>query len=115
MKNCENTFNKIKKNFRQPSSRENSVILRLIFKFNNTIQNMNDNELLLQSELKQVALILESYRYKNYILFLKDVLNRLINLYEITNSIRQDIENFLTCTKLKVLHPSLIKLRVLGI
>lgn len=89
---------------------QNSICLKLIDKFNSTVQKINHNERLLQSKLKQVAFIVESHPYKENVMFIKDVLNQLINLYEITNSMLQDLENSLAFAKLQILHPSIIKL-----
>lgn len=41
---------------------------------------------------------------------MKYILIQLINLYEVANFVLQDIENYLTFAKLKVLHPSIIKM-----
>lgn len=89
---------------------QNSISLSLIDKFNKTLQKINHNEHLLQSKLRQIAFIVESHPYKENVMFIKDILNQLINLYEITNSVLQDLENSLAFAKLKVLHPSIIKL-----
>jgi len=97
--------NKLTSNIRK----ENSLSLNLLEKFNNTIETVQHNEKLLESKLNQLGLIVQKTTLRENTAFIKDVLNQVINLYEIIDAILTDIENAITFSKLKILHPSIIK------
>lgn len=88
--------------------KQNSLSLNIIEKFNVTIQHINHNEKLLESKLNQIALIIQKSVYRENSAYIKDVLNQIINVYEIIDSTLQDIENSITFSKLKILHNSII-------
>lgn len=88
---------------------QNSVSFALIEKFNKTIQQITNNEHILTSRIKIIESLMNEeitlYRF-NYI---KDSIVQIINIFEITNSILQDIENSISFAKIQVMHPSIIK------
>lgn len=87
----------------------NSVSLNLIKQFNSTVEKISYNEMLLDSRLHQIELIVQKTTFKENANYIKDTLNQIINIYEIIDSVLQDIENAITFSKLKVLHSSIIK------
>lgn len=87
----------------------NSVSLNLIKQFNSTVEKISHNEMLLDSRLHQIELIVQKTTFKENANYIKDTLNQIINIYEIIDSVLQDIENAITFSKLKVLHSSIIK------
>lgn len=89
--------------------KQNSLSLSVIDKFNSTIQQINYNEKLLESKINQISLIVQKAAYRENSLYMKDIINQILNVYEIINSILQDVENSLTFSKLKIMHPSIIK------
>lgn len=89
--------------------KQNSISTDIINKFNLTIQQISHNEKLLQSEIERIAAIAEQDLKRKNSNFIKDILNQIINMYEIINSILQDIENSITFTRLSIMHPSIIK------
>lgn len=89
--------------------KEKSLSLSVIKRFNHTIEQISHNEKLLDSKINQIALITQKTAYRENSLYMKDVINQIINIYEIIDSILQDIENSLTFSKLKTMHPSIIK------
>lgn len=88
--------------------KQSSLSLSLIDKFNRTIRQMTHNEKLIEAKINQIALIVTKSTYRENSMFIKDVINQIINLYEIISSILQDIENSITFAKLQVMHPSII-------
>lgn len=90
-------------------AKQNSISTDIINKFDRTIQQMSHNENLLQSKISQIAAIVERQPIKENAIFIKDTLNQITNMYEIINSVLQDIENSLSFVKLNVMHPSIIK------
>lgn len=105
IKELQNNQNKLKSNI----LKENAISINLIEQFNNTIHKISSNEQLLESKLNQIGLIVQKGTFKENANYIKDTLNQIINLYEIIDSILQDIENAITFSKLKILHPSIIK------
>ncbi len=89
--------------------KENAISIKLIEQFNKTIQQIGKNENLLESKLNQISLIVQKGTFRENANIIKDTLNQIINLYEIIDSILQDVENAVTFSKLKILHPSIIK------
>lgn len=87
---------------------QNSLSIKIIENFNKTILNIMHHEILIQSRLMQIAEIIKHSNFDKY-QTIKNVFDQLINMYEIINSILQDIENAITFSKLKVMHPSIIK------
>lgn len=90
-------------------AKQNSISTDIINKFNLTIQQISHNEKALQSEIERIAAIAEQNLKRKNSNFIKDILNQIINMYEIINSILQDIENSITFTRLNIMHPSIIK------
>lgn len=88
---------------------QNSLSIKLIDNFNNTLKNIMHNEKLLQSKLEQIAFIINETVHRENSMFIKDVLNQIIELYNIIYSITQDIENSVTFARLGIMHPSIIK------
>lgn len=105
IKNLQNNQIELKSN----TLKENAISINLIKQFNNTIQQVRRNENLLESKLNQIGLIVQKGTFRENAYIIKDTLNQIINLYEIIDSILQDVENAVTFSKLKILHPSIIK------
>lgn len=101
----QNNQNKVNSNI----LKENSISLSIIKRFNATVQQISVNEKLLESKLNQVGLIIQKTTYRENSIFIKDILNQIINVYEIIDSILQDIENSIAFSKLKIMHSSIIK------
>lgn len=89
---------------------QNSISTSVINQFNLTVQQIGRNEELLEKRINQIGMIVQTTTYRENMHFIKDILNQVINLYEIIDSILQDIENSITFTKLKIVHPSIIKI-----
>lgn len=85
---------------------QNSLSIDLIDKFNKTIQQISHNEKLLEMRINQVS---DRMLHKETTLFIKDIMNQIITMYEMINSILQDIENSISFLKLQIMHPSIIK------
>lgn len=105
IKDIQNNQNKLSTNI----LKENSISLQIIDKFNQTVHEISHNEILLQSKINQIAAIVEQRSYRENSLYIKDIQNQLINMYEIINSILQDIETSILFAKLNIMHPSIIK------
>lgn len=90
--------------------KQNSISLSVISKFNQTLQQMNGNDKYLESKINQIGMIVQGSAYRENSLFIKDVLIQMINTYEIIESILQDLQNSITFAKLKIIHPSIIKI-----
>lgn len=85
-----------------------SVNHQMIETFNDTIRNIQHNELILKSRILQLnVMVRENYRLE-HILFAKDIFNQLIILYNSIQTILQDIENSVTFCKIKTMHPSIM-------
>ena len=104
IKKLQENQNKLAINIRN----QNSISTSVINKFNSTIQQIGQNEMLIENKINQISIIVQKTTYRENMHFIKDILNQIINLYEIINSILQDIENSITFSKLKVMHPSII-------
>lgn len=102
----EQNQNKLAGNIRN----QNSISTSVINKFNSTVQQIGQNEKLIENKINQISLIVQKTTYRENSHFIKDLLNQIINLYEIINSILQDIENSITFARLKIMHPSIITL-----
>ena len=105
IQNLQKNQNSLEENIRK----QNYLSIGVIDKFNLTIQQITQNEKILQGKIDQIALIINSTTYSQNSHFIKDTLNQLIIMYETIDSILQDIENSLTFSKLKIMHPSIIK------
>ena len=107
IKNLENNQNKLADNIRN----QNSISTSVIEKFSSTVQQISQNEKLIEGKINQISLIVQNITYKENMHFIKDILNQIINLYEIIDSMLQDIENSITFSKQKIMHPSIITLK----
>ena len=88
---------------------QNTLSVALIDKFNNTIQQIRHNEKLLETRIYQISYFIKNQTFRENIIFIKDLMNQIINMYEILNSILQDIENSISFAQLQIMHPSIIK------
>lgn len=107
-----NIINQIENNQEKIASNiatQNSVSIDIINQFNKTVQQICHNEDVLMQRIKHIAEFVEQNSRRENINFIKDTLNQIINMYEIINSILQDIENSISFSKLKIMHPSIIK------
>lgn len=80
-----------------------------IDKFNQTLNNVQHNELILKSRIMQLTTIIEQEIQLPNVLFTKDLYNQLIIFYNSILSILQEIENSLTFCALHTFHPSILK------
>lgn len=96
-------------NFNEQLKLSYSLNNNIIKNFNDTIKDIEHNELLLKSRILQSGEILKGEIEHQHILFTKDLFNQLIILYNTIFNILQDIENSITFCKLATLHPSIIK------
>lgn len=86
-----------------------SVNVDIIKKFNDTLLDIQHNELVLKAKIIYNELLIKrSVAYQN-ILFAKDIFNQLIILFNTILDVLEEIENSLTFCKLQTLHPSIIK------
>lgn len=97
--------NKLAENIRK----QNSISFDIINKFNDTILKIAHNEKLLYSKITQISEIVGHSINKENSILLKDTLTQIINMYEIVNSVLQDLENSISFSKLNTLHPSIIR------
>lgn len=81
----------------------------IIKKFNDTLRDIQHNELTLKSKIIYNELLIRKGAEHQNILFARDIFNQLIILYNTILNILEEIENSLTFCKLKTLHPSIIK------
>lgn len=88
--------------------KQNSLSISVIEKFNSTLGKISHNQKLIESKINQIDFYVQKTTYINS-LFIKDIINQIINVYEVIDSILQDIENSLTFSKLQTMHPSIIK------
>lgn len=95
-------------NLAQSLRKQNSLSLSLINKFNSTIRQMIHNEKLLESKINQISQIVTKAVYRENSMYIKDTINQIINLFEVINSVLQDIENSIAFAKLGVMHPSIM-------
>lgn len=89
--------------------KQNSLSISVIEKFNSTLEKISHNEKIIESKINEIHFYVQKTTQKENSLFIKDVINQIINVYEVIDSILQDIENSLTFAKLKTMHPSIIK------
>lgn len=90
-----------------------SINHQIIQNFNDTIGNIQHNEILLKSRIMQLNVIIQNSIADIDILFAKDLFNQLIIIYNNILNTLQEIETSLTFCKLKTLHPSIIKSNIL--
>lgn len=85
-----------------------SINKEIIENFNKTVQDIEHNELLMVSRIQQLESLMSTTITHTDMLFAKDLINQLINLFNIILHIIQDTENSVTFCKLNILHPSII-------
>lgn len=90
--------------------KQNSLSLSVIENFNSTLRQISYNEKLIESKINEISFIVTKTTYRENSLYMKDIINQILNVYGIINSILQDVENSLTFSKLKIMHPSIIKI-----
>lgn len=105
IKNLQENQNKLGEHI----AKQNSISFDIINQFNNTIQKISHNENLLAKKINQIAIFVGRQTNKENSGFIKDILIQLINMYEILNSVLQDIENSISFARLNLIHPSIIK------
>jgi len=88
---------------------QNSLSLAIINRFNSTIEQVSHNEKLLETRIKEISTYINQSTFRENLINIKDTFNQLINLYEIIDSILQDIEHSLLFAQLNTLQPSVIK------
>ncbi|XP_050296181.1 uncharacterized protein LOC126736032 [Anthonomus grandis grandis] len=88
---------------------QNSLILSVIKKFNNTILQIAKREEMLEFRINQIADVLKDFDHTQNSNNIRNILDALVNVYEFIDSTLQDLENSITFAKLKTMHPSIIK------
>lgn len=104
IENLQQNQNSIIKQINQQYSINNQIIEN----FNKTIEDIEHNELLMVSRIKQLESIMTTTISHTDMLFAKDLINQIINLLNIILNIIQDTENSITFCKSNILHPSII-------
>lgn len=89
--------------------RQNSISLNVIENFNLTMFQMSKNMEIIEKRIKEIGYIAKETANKENMYFIKDILIQIINLYEIFDSILQDIETSITFAKLGTFHPSIME------
>lgn len=84
-----------------------------IQKYEETIKNIEHNENLLKSKLLKLSFIVEKVNDIPNTLYVKELCNQFIILYNTILNVFQEIENSLTFCRLKTFHPSIIRPREL--
>lgn len=88
---------------------EYSFSSQLVQNFNDTIQDVKHNQIMLKSKIMQLSKIVKGGSTHQDILFAGNVYNQLLILYNSILNTLQDIENSITFCRLSTLHPSIIK------
>lgn len=104
IENLQQNQNSIIKQINQQYSINNQMIEN----FNKTIKDIELNELLMVSRIKQLESLTTITISHTNVLFAKELINQIINLLNIILNIIQDTENSITFCKLNTLHPSII-------
>lgn len=86
-----------------------SVNNGVIHSFNNTIQNIQHNEIHLKTKILDLHRIAKSQLQHQDILFGKDLYNQLLILFNTVLDVIREIENSITFCKLGTYHPSIMK------
>ncbi|XP_074035629.1 uncharacterized protein [Leptinotarsa decemlineata] len=88
---------------------QNTLAISLIDKFNKTVQQINHNEEMLAEKINQISKIVQNHAYRENSNFIKDIMNQLINMFEMIISILQDIENSISFARIGIMHSSVMK------
>lgn len=105
LNHLKNNQMKLQEQIKMQYSVNNEVIKR----FNDTLQDIQHNELALKSKIVWNEMLIQKGAAHQNILFARDIFNQLIILYNTVLNVLEEIENSLTFCKLKTLHPSIIK------
>ncbi|XP_066157760.1 uncharacterized protein [Euwallacea fornicatus] len=80
----------------------------VIERFNQTLQQLYKNDKMIEEKINQIRPYLNEINSgRNFMLFV-ELNNDFINMYEVVDSILQDIENSMVFSQLGVLHPTII-------
>lgn len=105
LKDIQNNQNQLKEQVKLSYSLSNN----LIQKFNETVNDIQHNQNLIKSRIVQLSILIKDEMSFTNLLFLKDIFNQLIILYNSILNIIEEIENSITFCKLRTLHPSIIQ------
>lgn len=95
-------------NLQEQLKNQYSVNYKIIKQFNDTLKNIEYNELELKSRILQLQNLLNENIQHTQVLFVKDIYNQFVILYNTILTVLTDIENSLTFCKLGTMHPSII-------
>lgn len=104
---------KNEKNLQEQIKMEYSLSHNIIQNFNDTIHDIQHNELILKSRIMQLSQMVKEEIHHINLLFAKDNFNQLVILYNTILNTLQEIETSVTFCKLNTLHPSIITSREL--
>lgn len=97
------------KSLTESMSKQISISLEIVSKFNETINQVAKHEKVLESKIKQISWIVQKTTYTENSNYIRNSLIEIIELYTFVDSLLQDIENSITFCKLRTIHPSIIK------
>lgn len=86
-----------------------SVSQQIIENFNKTIQDIQNNEIILTTKIFEIKSILDFQANAENIIYLKELFNELLITFNVILDRMETVENSLTFCKLRTLHPSIIK------
>lgn len=89
-------------------NRQYSINKEIMKKFNATIKIIEHNELVLLNRILPLEKIIEMANNNKEIAYSKDLINQMLNVFQIILDILQDIENSIGFCKLNILHSSII-------
>lgn len=99
----------LQKNSNKEIQIQKSLAMAMIEKFNATMQNLNNNNKLIENKLNEILPYVQDTGNANTCIFLKEVVNEIISMYEIIYDMLQDIENSLVFARIGLMHPSIIR------
>lgn len=86
-----------------------SISRQIIKNFNETVQDIQKNNLMLKLKITQLSEILQDETNHLDLLTTKDMLNQIVILYNIILNEIQNLETSIAFCKIKTLHPSIMK------
>lgn len=104
-------LNQLKQSQNQISTQLNkqySINNEIIQKFNETVKIIEHNEFEVSNKIKTLEQLINSSKRYEDLMYAKDLVNQMINLFQVILQILQDIENSITFCSLHTMHPSII-------
>uniref|UniRef100_A0A6P7GA57 Uncharacterized protein LOC114339659 n=1 Tax=Diabrotica virgifera virgifera TaxID=50390 RepID=A0A6P7GA57_DIAVI len=93
-------------NLQSQINNQYSLSHEIISNFNETIQNIQENEINLKSKILAIKDIVDFQTNLENINYLKDMFNEIIITYNLILDTMENVQNSITFCKLKTLHPS---------